>query len=158
MLQQLVPLMLIAVIGATPMVREFCRIACSGPSSGPSSHAQHGGAATPEHVVAGHASHSAAPPVASSHHEHAALEPAGQSEHLNAESCGPPALGSRRDCCEDADPRAASMPGSKPANDPPASMPQAIVSAARIDAAIRSRLDASARPPVPLALRTPLRV
>ena len=158
MLRSLVPLVLIAIIGASPMVREFCRIACNGAPSGTSSHAHHAEAAVPEHEMAAHdmgGTDSSAPAV--SHHEHGAAGPAGTSEHSFAECCVP-ALGPRRDCCDDADPRLTSTVAAKQLVAPPALVPPVIARVARVDTVIRSPFETSARPPVPLTLRTPLRV
>ena len=158
MFRSLIPLVLIAIIGATPMVREFCRIACNGAPSGTSSHAHHAEAAMPEHEMAGHdmgGSDSSAP--AFRYHEHRAVGPAGTPEHSLAKCCAP-ALVPRRDCCDDADPRVTSTVTAKQLVAAPALVSQVIASVARVETGIREPFEISARPPVPLTLRTPLRV
>jgi hypothetical protein len=158
MLRQVVPLVLIAIIGAAPMVREVCRSACSGAPSSTSSHAHHGDAAMPEHEMSGHDIAAAEPPaMASRHHDHAEARPAIHPEHPRADCCAP-VIGPRRNCCDDDNPRLTSTVTAKQLVAPPALMPQVIASATRTDTVIRSPFETSARPPVPLALRTPLRV
>jgi hypothetical protein len=158
MFRPVVPLVLVAIIGASPMVRELCRIACDGVPSGAASHAHHADPATPDHAMAGH--HGAGPEpsaTGSTRHAHPEGGPAATQDH-SREGCWSPALGSRRHCSDGADAHVASIAATKQAVDPPAVTPQIIASASRSQASSRTDVETSARPPVPLALRTPLRL
>ena len=154
----MVPLVLVAIIGATPIVREFCRLACEGSASGASSHARHGDAAMSHHEMAGHdMGGSQATTAGSTHPDHAEVAPAVDQEHPRVDCCSP-AVRPRRDCCDDPEPQVTSIVAAKQLVDPPAVMPQVISSVARSQSVSRFPFETSARPTVPLALRTPLRV
>jgi hypothetical protein len=158
MLRQVVPLVLAAIIGATPLVREFCRTACDGPASAASSDAHHGHAATSDHDLVRHdRGHAAAPATEPAHHAHAELGPPANLDHPRADCCSP-AIGPRRDCCEDAGPQVTSTIAPRQAVDPPALTPQIAWGISRTETVLRASVETSVCPPVPLARRTPLRV
>jgi hypothetical protein len=158
MLRQVVPLVLAAIIGVTPLVRELCRTACDGPVSAASSDAHHGHAAMSDDDMAGHdGGHAAAPRTGSAHLGHAELGPPASLDHPQADCCSP-AIGPRRHGCDDAGPQITSTIAARQSVDPPALIPQIAWSSSQSETALRASVETSVCPPVPLAHRTPLRV
>jgi hypothetical protein len=140
MLRHAVSLVLVALIGATPIVREVCRVVCAEPAA--ESHAHH--AAEP-----------AASGGATSHHHHGtptAGEPRRDAGHAVSSVSSP------RDCCDGIAPPIIATAVTKLAMVPPAALPHVAAAVAYVQDAPPVTVETTIRPPVPLALRTPLRV
>ena len=156
MFHRLLSLVVVAVIGATPVARGLCYASCAehpdhSGASAPATHADHvaghatAANATVAHETAAHeTAHSVPPP--------AHIQPAA------APCCTPAFSATHRTCVHRADWQVASPPVAKPVVDPPALLTAPVGFDVLTVAAPPAARDPLARTPIPLSLRTPLRV
>ena len=158
MARRFVPLMLAVIVGMSPTAHVLCGVLCAQLAASPSA-ATHG-----HHRSA----HSAAGPEAPAHHIHrrhshttpdAETPAAGRSDEP-AMTCRTLSLSEAATrCIHDGGLQAASAPGTKLVVDPPDALPQVVEGVGPPGSAPAIlRVASVARPPIPLALRTPLRV
>ena len=158
MVRRLTPLMLAVVVGLSPTAHELCVVVCAQPAASAS-------AATHEHHGSGR---SASVPEAPAHHihgghshatAHAETPLAGRSDESAMPCCRLSLSTASTRCIHDGELQAASSPLTKLALDAPAALPQAVEGAGPADSGTAHlRVSSAASPPIPLALRTPLRV
>ena len=146
MLRAVLPVLLALTVGGTPIAREICLVVCAEQPSLPSAHTHH--------AMGAHAAHAAAIPARHHHAESDALE-------ASARGTGSaPGISAMPACCERVnEPQPAGIAAAKIAIE--ASV--AIMGTAEIsrppDAGAGNRpISITPSPPVPLALRTPLRI
>jgi hypothetical protein len=159
MLGRLIPLVLAMVLAITPMARAICEWSCAdgmhGSASTASAHHLHS-APTPDHTVAdSQPQHSAdSHPIAA--HDHPRRDDrVGSSDG----SCCGVAISVVPLCCTHADSHEVSIAAAKIALEPPAITPAAFDVSDLLAFGVSTALVSPvARPPVPLSLRTPLRV
>ena len=173
MLRRVITLALAVLVGATPIARELCVVSCAAPPTAaaiPSAHGQHGGAhAMAGHDMPGHEMPGHEMPGDDVRGQDAAIHatsasraqvPAAAGSDERAMACCTPgvAIGSS-DCAPGGEWQAASAPTAKLALDAPAVLPRVDGVADPPGRALSSaRVALAAHSPVPLALRTPLRV
>jgi hypothetical protein len=132
MLGRLIPLVLAMVLGITPMARAICEWSCADGLHGSSS-------------------------TGSAHHAHGSDHAAADQQH--AGDSHPVAMAIVSLCCAHADSHAVSTAAAKIVLEPPAVTPAAFdLGDLLVFGMSASLVSPVARPPVPLLLRTPLRV
>ena len=159
MLGRLIPLVLAMVLAITPMARAICEWSCAdgihGASSTASAHHAHS-PPTPDHTVA-----DSQPQHSADSHPIAAHDHPRRDGRVSASdgSCCQVAISVVPLCCTHADSHAVSIAAAKIALEPPAITPAAFdLSDLLAFSVSTARVSPVARPPVPLSLRTPLRV
>jgi hypothetical protein len=159
MLGRLIPLVLAIVLAITPMARAICEWSCTDGMHGSATTANGHhtpSAPTPDHTVADNQpQHSAdsRPIAAQDHPRH------DDGANTSDESCCQVALSVVPLCCAHADSHAVSIAAAKIALEPPAITPAAFDVKDHLAFSVSmARVSPVARPPVPLPLRTPLRV
>ena len=158
MVRRFVPLMLAVIVGISPTVRELCVVLCAQGGGSPSATThRHDGSA-----------HSVAEPEAAAHHIHsrhshatpdAEASIAGRSDESAMPYCTLSLSEASTRCIHDGESQAVSALITKQVLDPPVALPHVVggVGPAGSATAIL-RVASVARSPIPLALRTPLRV
>jgi hypothetical protein len=159
MARRLLPFTLALVIGATPIASELCMVFCaeSPAASAPSEHAHHGSG----HSMAGHempADEMDGDQSQTTHHANMAIEPRSDDQPV---VCGTPSfsIGSSSACLHGGEEQAVSAPAEKLALDAPVALPH--VAEAVGPPGVTTwlvRATSVTIPPIPLELRTPLRV
>lgn len=166
MVRQLIPLVLAVVIGATPIAHEICEMSCAEPATASSSHAHHGTSGSmPKHEMPGHdrARHQMGSPEVGNEpapgHNHGGGSSA-VAHSASAASCCRLTVSAALPCCGHADQsRAVSAAAAKVALDPPAIAPRVLDGTDLIGVvAVVTTIRFVAPAPIPLSLRTPLRV
>lgn len=157
MLGRLIPLALAMTLAITPMARAICEWSCAdgihGSSSTGSAHHAHG-APAPDQTDADHQRSANSHPVAT----HAYAHPEGGVSARDALH-DQLTMSIAQRCCAHADSHTVSIAAAKIALEPPALTPVAFdLRDLLVFGAWTAMVSPVARPPVPLSLRTPLRV
>ena len=158
MSRRFVPLMLAAIVGLSPMARELCALLCAESlAASPSTHTHRGS----EHSKPAHDES----PDHMGGHTHASIPPTGHSMAALSEGHGvagrrsAPFITSPSACNHLGEWPAAFTSVTKQALDPPLAFPQVVEGIAPPRSVTwRPWVASDLSPPIPLALRTPLRV
>lgn len=163
MLHRLIPLVLAVVVGVTPIVGEICQLSCAEAEASSSSQSHHGAGSSssahhqmPEHER-GRPEASGGQPIAA--HDHDGDESAPEHPRGTAGACGLSLSAVPHRCGHQGKWQAASAPAAKIMIAAPVVVPEFAAAADLVaNEAPFASIGSLAPVPIPLALRTPLRV